>query len=146
MPFDDKLWLRENTQEIENLKRYEGIFSFWRRKSFLASKPMMSQGRTCLTSAVYFMKIKRKSLKLLKNALFFPLYSEVGLKSSLILTAVFISVSGPNSLLEFTVTCWSCIMTDLLIYWLHMVKMYPLTGKTNIPVVTVMYKLFYILL
>ena len=30
-------------------------------------------------------------------------------------------------------------MTDLLIYWLHMVKMYPLTGKTNIPIVNVMY-------
>ena len=33
-------------------------------------------------------------------------------------------------------------MTDLLIYWLHMVKMYPLTGKTNIPIE---YSLFNIL-
>ena len=80
MPFDDKLWLRENTQEIENLKRYERIFRFWRRKSFLASKPMMSQGRTCLTSAVYFMKIKRKSLELLKKCLAFPPVFRSGLK------------------------------------------------------------------
>lgn len=36
-------------------------------------------------------------------------------------------------------------MTDLLIYWLHMVKMYPLTAKTNIPFVNVMYKLYFIL-
>ena len=36
-------------------------------------------------------------------------------------------------------------MTDLLIYWLRMVKMYPLTGKTNISIVNVMYKLYFIL-
>ena len=101
------------------------------------NQSVMSQGNTCITS----MKIKR-SLKLEKHDFFYPLYSEGGSKSSLIVTAVFTSVSGPNSLLEFTVTCWSCIMTDLLIYWLRMVKMYPLTGK-NILIVNVLFQLFF---
>lgn len=34
-------------------------------------------------------------------------------------------------------------MTDLLIYWLHMAKMYPLTEK-HILIVNVMYTLLYI--
>lgn len=146
MFFDDKFWLRENIQEIENLKRYEGIFSFWCCKSFFVLKLMMFQGRICLISVVYFMKIKRKSFKFLKNVLFFFLYLEVGIKSFLILIVVFIFVLGLNFFLEFIVICWSCIMIDLLIYWFYMVKMYFLIGKINIFIVIVIYKLFYIFL
>lgn len=146
MFFDDKFWLRENIQEIENLKRCEGIFCFWCCKSFFVLKLMMFQGRICLISVVYFMKIKRKSFKFLKNVQFFFLYLEVGLKSFLILIVVFIFVLGLNFFLEFIVICWSCIMIDLLIYWFYMVKMYFLIGEINIFIVIVIYKLFYIFL
>ena len=40
--------------------------------------------------------------------------------------------TGPNSPSGFIVTCWSCIMTDLLIYWHQLVKKYPLTQKLKI--------------